>query len=81
MPQTPVPIPIPMLTLPSQGKAEGFPGPDQGSSANHAQSPSESNGALRGDKVIKAAKGAYIAAPTIEEVRLAHADLQNILKP
>jgi transposase len=50
-------------------------------SADHAQPQSASNGELRDDEATKAAKGAYIAAPTIEEVRSAHADLQNILKP
>ena len=49
--------------------------------ANRARSPSESNEALGGDKVTSTAKGTYIAAPTIEEVRSAHTDLQNILKP
>ena len=50
-------------------------------SANHAQPQSKSNGVLREDKAREDAKGAYIAAPTIEEVRPAHADLQNILMP
>jgi len=50
-------------------------------SANRAQPKSESNGASREDKTTKAVKGTYIAAPTIEEVRSAHADLQNIWKP
>jgi hypothetical protein len=42
-------------------------------SADHAQPQSESNGELRDDEATKAAKGAYIAAPNIEEVRSAHA--------
>ena len=51
---------------------------------DHAQLPSksESNGPSREAKApVKAAKGAYVAVLTIEEVRSAHADLQNILKP
>ena len=51
---------------------------------DHAQLPSESesNGPSReAEAPVKAAKGAYVAVLTIEEVRSAHADLQNILKP
>ena len=44
-------------------------------SAGHAQLQSESNGELREDEATKAAKGVYIVAPTIEEVRSAHVDL------
>jgi hypothetical protein len=76
--QTPAPNPI---LMPDQGEAGGLPELDQDDSANCAWSPSESNEASRGDKAIKAAKGTYIAAPTIEEVRSAHTDLQNIWKP
>jgi hypothetical protein len=50
-------------------------------SADHAQLQSKSNGELREDEATKAEKGVYIVAPTIEEVRSAHTDLQNILKP
>lgn len=51
---------------------------------DHAQLPSESesNGPSReAEAPVKAAKGAYVAVLTIKEVRSAHADLQNILKP
>ena len=45
---------------------------------DHAQPQSEP---LRGAKTLEATKGAYIGAPTIEEIRSAYADLQIILKP
>jgi hypothetical protein len=61
--------------------AEGLPELDWNSSASHAWSPSKSNGEMRGGTAVKAARGAYVAAPSIEEVGSAHADLQNILKP
>jgi hypothetical protein len=49
--------------------------------ADCAQPQSKSNGALREDQTTKAVKGAYIVALTIEKVRSAHTDFQNILKP
>jgi len=60
---------------------------EEGPRHRHEEISNETDGAqprsepLRGAEALEAAKGAYIGAPTIEEVRSAHADLQNIMKP